>query len=128
MERKRSGEVVIFHYPKGIDESVVKGVGCGEGFHSRDVPTHVQSLYIGRASLSCGSRVGNHCVYGDGYHDIEHVVRSCPENRGPRSQFVDSLRARGRPPYVPIRDVLGRLDLQYMFLLYDFLKHINVPI
>ena len=75
-----------------------------------------------------GLAASNHCVCGDGYHDIEHVVWSCLEHRGPRSQFIDFLRARGKQPNVPTRDVLGRHDLEYMSLLYDFLKRINVPI
>ena len=70
----------------------------------------------------------NHCVCGEGYHDIEHVVWSCAEYRIARSLLVDSLRARGRSPNVPVRDVLGRLDVEYMFAIYEFLKIIHVSV
>ena len=70
----------------------------------------------------------NHCVCGDGYHDIEHVIWSCSEYCGVRSQLSDSLRARGRQPNVPIRDILASRDLQYMTLIYKFLKAINAQI
>ena len=49
-----------------------------------------------------------------------HVVWSCAEYRVARSLLVDSLRARGRPPNVPVRDVLGRLDVEYMGAIYEF--------
>ncbi|XP_055600103.1 uncharacterized protein LOC129749201 isoform X1 [Uranotaenia lowii] len=49
----------------------------------------------------------NLCSCGQGYHDIEHIVWSCEVHLVARTNFIDSLRARGKPPYVPVRDVLG---------------------
>ena len=77
---------------------------------------------------SIGLVDSNHCVCGEGYHDIEHVVWTCAEFRGARSLLVDSLRARGRSPNVPVRDVLARLDVEYMSAIYKFLKAINISV
>ena len=68
------------------------------------------------------------CTCGEGYHDIEHVVWSCPLYREARSNLENSLKARNKQPNVPVRDVLAILDFPYMRLLYSFLKSIDVPI
>ena len=70
----------------------------------------------------------NHCVCGEGYHDIEHIVWSCAEFRDARSLLIDSLRARGRSPNIPIRDILAHLDVEYMFAIHQFLKKSNVSV
>ncbi|XP_058467696.1 uncharacterized protein LOC131440440 [Malaya genurostris] len=70
----------------------------------------------------------NLCTCGDGYQDIEHVVWSCVEYRDARSKLLESLRARGRPPEVPVRDVLASRDSSYMLLIYQFLKHIRIQV
>ena len=114
--------------PKVSTNPWFKGLDVGRDF-IRVMSRLMSNHYTSDAHLyRVGLAASNHCVCGDGYHDIEHIVWSCPEHRGPRSQFIDSLRARGKQPNVPIRDVLGRHDLEYMSLLYDFLKCINVPI
>ena len=71
---------------------------------------------------------GGICACGEGYHDIEHVVWSCPEHRGARSKLIASLQAEGRQPAVPVRDVLASLDLPYMSSIYIFLKSIHAPV
>lgn len=64
----------------------------------------------------------NLCGCGEGYHDIEHVVWSCPEYLDAKSQLSDSLRAQGRQSGVPVRDILADRDLPYLLCLYRFLK------
>ncbi|XP_055533007.1 uncharacterized protein LOC129723073 [Wyeomyia smithii] len=68
------------------------------------------------------------CACGEGYHDIEHVVWSCPVHRDARSKLIASLQAEGRQPAVPVRDVLASRDLSYMSLIYVFLKSIHAPV
>ncbi|XP_058820729.1 uncharacterized protein LOC131682937 [Topomyia yanbarensis] len=75
-----------------------------------------------------GLAESNHFVCENGYHDIEHVVWLCAEYCVARSQLIDSLRARGRSPYVPVRDVLASRDHPYIFLIYIFLKTIDVQV
>ncbi|XP_055630880.1 uncharacterized protein LOC129771355 isoform X1 [Toxorhynchites rutilus septentrionalis] len=70
----------------------------------------------------------NLCVCGQGYRDIEHVVWSCEVYLVARSNLENSLRARGRQPNVPVRDVLARLDLDYMSHIYVFLKAIDLRV
>ncbi|XP_055631931.1 uncharacterized protein LOC129771858 [Toxorhynchites rutilus septentrionalis] len=70
----------------------------------------------------------NLCVCGQGYHDIEHIVWSCEVYLIARSNLKNSLRARGRQPNVPVRDVLARLDLDYMSHIYVFLKSIDLRV
>ena len=114
--------------PKVSTNPWFKGLDVGRDFipvMSRLMSNHYTlDAHLHRVGLAAT----NPCVCGDGYHDIEHIVWSCAEYRGPRSQLIDSLRARGKQPNVPVRDVLGRLDLQYMSVIYVFLKNINVPI
>ncbi|XP_055584903.1 uncharacterized protein LOC129737766 [Uranotaenia lowii] len=68
----------------------------------------------------------NLCSCGQGYHDIEHIVWSCEVHLVARTNLIDSLRARGKPPNVPVRDVLAVLDLDYMLEIYLFLKAIDL--
>jgi hypothetical protein len=70
----------------------------------------------------------NVCSCGQGYHDIEHVVWSCAVHLVARANLEDSLRARGKQPNVPVRDVLARLDLVYMKELYLFFKAIDLRV
>lgn len=69
----------------------------------------------------------NLCVCREDYEDIEHVVWGCNEHREVRSELIDTLRVRGKQPK-PVRDVLASLDLEYMNLIYLFLKRINVRV
>ena len=114
--------------PKVSTKPWFKGMNVGRDFirvMSRIMSNHYTlNAHLHRIKLVDS----NHCVCGEGYHDIEHVVWSCAENRVARSLLVDSLRARGRPPNVPVRDVLGRLDAEYMFAIYEFLKNIQVSV
>ena len=68
----------------------------------------------------------NLCECGQGYQDIDHIVWSCPEYRDHRKLLQDTLRARGRPPETPIRDVLATQDLEFLSLIHNFLKKSNV--
>ena len=70
----------------------------------------------------------NHCVCGEGFHDIEHVVWSCAEFRVARSLLVDTLRARGKSPNIPVRDAMARLDVDYMFAVHKFLRENNISV
>jgi len=70
----------------------------------------------------------NKCACGAGYHDIEHIVWSCKEYLPSRAQLYDSLRARGKQPGVPVRDVLANLDVPYLLCLYTFLKSADVRV
>ncbi|XP_055608580.1 uncharacterized protein LOC129755905 isoform X1 [Uranotaenia lowii] len=64
----------------------------------------------------------NVCVCGDGYHDIDHVVWTCERFDRSRAWLLDTLRARRKPPDVPIRDILAKLDLEYLYPIYKYLK------
>lgn len=54
------------------------------------------------------------------------MIWSCAEHRGVRSEFYDSLRARGRQPNVPVRDILALRDLEFLKLIYVFLTNNNI--
>jgi hypothetical protein len=70
----------------------------------------------------------NICICGHGYHDIEHVVWSCEELTLARANLIDSLRAQGKQPNVPVRDILARLDLVYLKEIYVFLKSADIRV
>ena len=73
-------------------------------------------------SCRIGLSATNVCVCGDGYHDIDHVVWACEGYSSSRSALLDTLRARGRLPNVPIREILGNLDLESLYPVYRFPK------
>ena len=111
--------------------TIIPKVSTKSWFHrlnlSRDFIRVISRLMSNHYRLDAHSfRIGlaatNVCVCGDGYHDIDHVVWSCERYTFPRSQLIDTLRARRRLPKVPIRDILGKLDLEYLFPIYRFLK------
>ena len=79
-------------------------------------------------SFRIGLAATNVCVCGDGYQDIDHVVWTCERYSSLRSQLEDTLRARGRLPKVPIRDILGKLDLESLFPIYRFLKESDLVV
>ena len=94
---------------------------------SRDFIRVVSRLMSNHYRLDAHSyRIGlsttNVCVCGDGYHDIDHVVWACERYSSSRSALLDTLRARGRLPNVPIRDILGNLDFESLYAVYRFLK------
>ena len=98
MERKRSEEVLYSIIPKVSTNPWFKGLDVGRDF-IRVMSRLMSNHYTLDAHLfHVGLAASNHCVCGDGYHDIEHVVWSCSEYRGPWSQCIDSLRAREKPP------------------------------
>ena len=115
-------------FPKVSTKAWFKGLDVGRDFirvMSRLMSNHYT---LNTHLFRIGLVDSNHCVCGDGYHDIEHVVWSCTEYCGVRSELIDSLRARGKQPNVPVRDILGSGDLQYMTQLYCFLKNADIKI
>lgn len=81
---------------------------------------------LGAHFYRIGMADSNRCGCGGGYQDINHVVWECPEYVVARSDLCQSLRARGKSEQENIRDVLGKLDLDYMRLIYEFLKQIDL--
>ncbi|XP_058814360.1 uncharacterized protein LOC131678307 [Topomyia yanbarensis] len=114
--------------PKVSTKAWFKGLDVSRNFirvMSRLLPNH----YTLNAHLRrIGIAEDNQCACGKGYEDIEHIVWSCTEYRESRSQLIDFLRARRKPPYVPVRDILVLRDLTYMGHIYHFLKTINIQI
>ncbi|XP_062702077.1 uncharacterized protein LOC134285420 isoform X1 [Aedes albopictus] len=74
-----------------------------------------------------GLSESNLCVCGVAYQDIEHVVWGCNEYREVRSELHEILRVRGKQQK-PVREVLAGLDLEYMNLIYQFLKRVDVRV
>jgi ribonuclease HI len=70
----------------------------------------------------------NVCGCGNGFHDIEHLVWSCEMLSFARTKLIDSLRARGKQPNVPVRDVLALVDIEYMHEIYSFLKSVDIRV
>ena len=72
------------------------------------------------------------CECGQGYQDIDHIVWFCSKInsafRDARANLSDFLRDKGRPPNMPIRDLLATKDLPTLLELYRFLKATEVKV
>lgn len=114
-------------FPQVSKKQWFKGLGM-----SRDFIRVMCRLMSNHYSLSAHThRIGlsesNLCVCGVADQDIEHVVWGCSEHRGIRSELTETLRIQGKQQK-PVREVLAGLALEYMNLIYLFLKLINIRV
>ena len=114
--------------PKVSTKAWFKGLDLTRGYirtMSRLMSNHYTSkAHLFRIKMSDT----NLCDCGQGYQDIDHIVWACPEHRDHRKKLQDTLRARGRPPEIPIRDALTTNDLDILLPIYQFLKNSKVSI
>lgn len=114
--------------PKVTKKPWFKGLDLARAFiktTSRLMSNHYAlDAHLFRIGLA-GSNV---CNCGQGFHDIEHLVWSCQDYCAARSQLMDTLRARGRQPNVPVRDVLAILDIPYLSAILKFLGDAHLKI
>ena len=72
------------------------------------------------------------CECGEAYQDIDHIVWSCSKVnsafRDARGKLNNFLRDRGRPPNMPIRDLLAIKDLPILLELSRFLKATEIKV
>lgn len=83
--------------------------------------------FLNAHTFHIGLSESNLCVCGVAYQDIEHVVWECDEYREVRSELHEILRVRGKQQK-PIREVLAGFDLEYMNLIYQFLKRVDLRV
>jgi ribonuclease HI len=114
--------------PKVSKQPWFKGLDVSRDFirvMSRLMSNHYNlNAHLSRIEL----RDSGLCECGTDYQDADHVIWSCAEYREVRSVLFDSLRARGRPPNVPVRDILAKRDLVCMELMYVFLRKANISL
>lgn len=114
--------------PKVTKKPWFKGLDLARNF-IRTISRLMSNHYtLGAHLYRIGLAEINVCSCGEGFHDIEHLVWSCSQLWAARSQLVDTLRARGRQPNVPVRDVLAIRDIPYLSAIVQFLGDAEIKI
>lgn len=114
--------------PKVTKKPWFKGLDLARAF-IRTISRLMSNHYALDAHLYRIGLAGNNvCSCGQGFHDIEHLVWSCQDYCAARSKLTDTLRARGRQPNVPVRDVLAIRDIPYLSAILQFLQDADLKI
>uniref|UniRef100_A0A1Q3G4W4 Putative i-11 aae n=1 Tax=Culex tarsalis TaxID=7177 RepID=A0A1Q3G4W4_CULTA len=114
--------------PKVSRKAWFKGMDLTRGF-IRTMSRLMSNHYSSKAQLyRINMSDTNLCDCGQGYQDIDHLVWACPDLHDHRTKLKDTLRARGRPPEIPIRDALSFMDLDTLYSIYQFIVDSKISI
>ena len=108
--------------PKVSRKAWFKGMDLTRGF-IRTMSRLMSNHYLSKAHLyRINMSDTNLCDCGHGYQDIDHLVWTCPDHHDHRIKLKDTLRARGRPPDIPMRDALAQMDMDILSPVFRFIQ------